>query len=105
MHLGVYVIVLTILFSCLFFIPLGNALLYSLLLGIFVLLIVVILGLISLNKINKTDEALIISSNLTPFYKFYFPTFIIVTLIFNTVSFLLKTYPLGDISISIILLK
>lgn len=70
-------------------------------LGVFSLVVAavsLIYGLIIMNvrgdKVSKT-----ISSQLTPFYKFYLPIIIIEMLVFNTILLVFNIYPGNDISV------
>ena len=72
------------------------------LIGLIILLIAFVYGLIILYSRKKQDCKLI-SSRLTPVYKFYFPVTFITCLLFNTLLILLDIYPGNDISIFIVL--
>jgi len=70
--------------------------------GIILLLTAFIYGIIILYA-EKRNESKLISSRLTPLYKFYFPVTFIACLLFNTLLILLDIYPGNDVSIFIVL--
>lgn len=70
--------------------------------GLILLLTAFVYGLIILYPRKKQDGKLI-SSRLTPVYKFYVPVTFIACLLFNTLLILLDIYPGNDISIFIVL--
>jgi hypothetical protein len=72
------------------------------LIGLILLLTAFVYGLAILYPRKKQDGKLI-SSRLTPVYKFYFPVTFIACLLFNTLLILLDIYPGNDISIFIVL--
>ncbi len=69
--------------------------------GLTILLTAFVYGLLLLYPKKKQDSKLI-SSRLTPVYKFYFPVTFMACLLFNTLLILLNIYPGNDISIFII---
>ncbi len=72
--------------------------------GIFALVLSVsslMYGVILMNS-RRESEGIMITSRLTPLYKFYIPIFIIEILFFNTILLLFNIYPGDDISIFIV---
>ena len=52
-------------------------------------------------NVREEKSGTMITSTLTPMYKFYLPTFIIEMLVFNTILLTFNTYPGNDISVFI----
>ena len=68
--------------------------------GIIVSAVALIYGVIIM-KIREEKSGAMITSTLTPIYKFYLPTFIIEMLVFNTILLTFNTYPGNDTSVFI----
>lgn len=95
-----------------FGIALGFILLYpfvrgfqiSIIYGIFSLALSIaslIYGILLMNK-KKENKSRMITSRLTPLYKFYIPIFIIEILLFNTILLIFNIYPENDDSVFIV---
>ncbi len=60
-----------------------------------------IYGILLMNK-KKENKSRMITSRLTPLYKFYIPIFIIEILLFNTILLIFNIYPENDDSVFIV---
>lgn len=85
--------------------PFAGEVQYSSIFGVFGLSISVIALLYGIIIMNVREEksGAVITSKLTPLYKFYIPTFIIEILVFNTILLLFNIYPGNDISVFIVI--
>ncbi len=93
-----------IVMGFIFLFPFGGEFQNSITFGIFALVLSVsslMYGIILMNS-RKESKGIMITSRLTPLYKFYIPTFIIEILFFNTILLLFNIYPGDDISIFIV---